>query len=408
MADELAIWLYGDNVATVSREPNNRLRLLYTPEALAKYELGTPLLSIGLPLTNVAYANAKTRSFLDGLLPEEDQRRAVAEQLNLNSNDTFGLIRALGLDCAGAIVVQPAEDPVPRQATTLTAMPLTNEEIAERVANLRSAPLGVTDRVRISLAGVQEKLLLTRMPDGRWGEPIDGTPSTHILKPEVRDFPETVENEAFCMRVARNLGLRAATVETVEYGGRKVIVVERYDRVVNGKGDVERVHQEDFCQVLSLPPKTKYQDRGGPSLKQVAAVLREFARPDSLSRLLQATYLNVLVANGDAHGKNISLLHHRDGSIEMTPLYDVVSTLYYVDSDLAMYIDDVRKTAKVTRERLVREAVSWGMRDESAQLIVSELSERAPDAIAAAIEATPGLPSRIPTIANEQLTQLAS
>jgi serine/threonine-protein kinase HipA len=120
MADELAIWLYGDNVATVSREPNNRLRLLYTPEALAKYELGTPLLSIGLPLTDVAYANAKTRSFLDGLLPEEDQRRAVAEQLNLNSNDTFGLIRALGLDCAGAIVVQPAEDPVPRQATTLT------------------------------------------------------------------------------------------------------------------------------------------------------------------------------------------------------------------------------------------------------------------------------------------------
>lgn len=408
MADELAVWLYGDHVATASREPNSRLRLRYTPTALAKYELGTPLLSIGLPLTDVAYANAKTRSFLDGLLPEEDHRRAIAEQLNLNSNDTFGLIRALGLDCAGAIVVQPAEDPVPRPATTLTALPLTDGEIAERVANLRNAPLGVSDRVRISLAGVQEKLLLTRMPDGRWGEPIDGTPSTHILKPETRDFPETVENEAFCMRVARNLGLRAATVETVEYGGRKLIVVERYDRVVNGKGDVERVHQEDFCQVFSLPPKAKYQDRGGPSLRQVAAVLQEFARPDALSRLLQATYLNVLVANGDAHGKNISMLHHRDGSIELTPLYDVVSTLYYVDSDLAMYVDDVRKTAKVTRERLVREAVSWGMREESAQLIVSELSERAPDAIAAAIQATPGLPSRIPAIANEQLTQLAS
>ena len=406
MAEDLAIWLYGENVATVSRKPNNRLWLGYTREALARYQLGTPLLSIGLPLTNVAYPNAKTRSFIDGLLPEGEQRRAVAEQLDLNSNDTFGLIRALGLDCAGAIVVQPAESPAPRQATTLTASPLTDDEIAERVANLRSAPLGVSDRVRISLAGVQEKLLLTLMPDGRWGEPIDGTPSTHILKPEIRDFPETVENEAFCMRVARNLGLRTASVETVEFGGRKLLVVERYDRVVGGEGDVERVHQEDFCQVLTLTPKTKYQEGGGPSLKKIAAVLREFARPDSLNRLLQATYVNVLVGNGDAHGKNVSLLHHRDGSIELTPLYDVVSTLYYIDSDLAMYVDDVRKTSKVTRQRLINEAVSWGMREESAQLIVSELSDRAPAAITAASDETPGLPRKIPAIALSQLKHL--
>jgi serine/threonine-protein kinase HipA len=407
MADQLAIWLYGDRVATVSREANNRLRLRYTPEALSRYELGTPLLSIALPLTDVPYPNAKTRSFIDGLLPEGDQRRAVAEQLDLNSNDTFGLIRALGLDCAGAIVVQPSEDGAPRQATTLTALPLTDDEIIERVANLRSAPLGVTDRVRISLAGVQEKLLLTRMPDGRWGEPVDGTPSTHILKPEIREFPETVENEAFCMRVARNLGLRAASIETTQYGGRKLIVVERYDRVVTGAGDVERVHQEDFCQVLSLSPKTKYQKEGGPSLKQIAAVLRQFARPDSLGRLLQATYVNVLVGNSDAHGKNFSLLHHRDGSIELTPVYDVVSTLYYVDGELSMYIDDVRKTSKVTRDRLIREAVSWGMREESAQLIVSELSERAPEAIEAASEATPELPVKIPAIVGSQLKLLA-
>ncbi len=407
MADQLAIWLYGDRVATVSREANNRLRLRYTPDALEKYELGTPLLSIALPLTDVPYPNAKTRSFIDGLLPEGDQRRAVAEQLDLNANDTFGLIRALGLDCAGAIVVQPAEDSAPRHAKTLTALPLTNDEIIERVANLRSAPLGVTDRVRISLAGVQEKLLLTRMPDGRWGEPVDGTPSTHILKPEIRDFPETVENEAFCMRVARNLGLRAASIETMEYGGRKLIVVERYDRVVTGAGDVERVHQEDFCQVLSLSPKTKYQKEGGPSLKQIAAVLRQFARPDSLSRLLQATYVNVLVGNSDAHGKNFSLLHHRDGSIELTPVYDVVSTLYYLDGELSMFIDDVRQTSKVTRDRLISEAVSWGMREESARKIVNELSERAPEAITAASEATPNLPAKIPAIAGEQLKLLA-
>ncbi len=405
MVDELAIWLYGERVATVSREQKS-LRLRYTEEALANYELGTPLLSVGLNLTDTPYPNAKTRSFLDGLLPEQDQRRTIAEQLDLNSNDTFGLIGELGLDCAGAIVVQPIDSAAPRPATTLTAAPLTDEEIVERVANLRSAPLGVTDRVRISLAGVQEKLLLTRMPDGRWGEPIDGTPSTHILKPEVRDYPSTVENEAFCMRVARNLGLRTASVETTEFGERQLLVVERYDRITDGAGSVERVHQEDFCQVLSLPPKTKYQEDGGPSLKKIADVLRQYARPNSLSRLLQATYINVLLGNGDAHGKNISLLHHRDGSIELTPIYDVLSTLVYGDDHLAMYIDGVRKASNVAQRRLINEAVSWGMREESAQLIVDDLGERSPMAIERARDETPSVPEDVFRVVDSQRKKL--
>ncbi len=406
MADELGVWLYGDLTASVT-DGRGRPRLGYTTEALARYELGTPLLSIGLPLTDVAYAPGATRSFLDGLLPEGESRRTIAEELDLRANDTFGLIKALGRDCAGAIVVLPSDEVESAQATTLSAAPLTSEEVAERVSNLRSAPLGVSTRVRISLAGVQEKLLLTQMPDGGWGDPVDGTPSTHILKPEIRDLPNTVENEAFCMRIARHLGLLAASVETTEFGGRKVIVVRRYDRVVSPNGDVERVHQEDFCQALSLTPKTKYQEDGGPSLKRMAAVLREFARPDSLRRMLQATFLNVLVGNGDAHGKNFSLMHHRDGSIELTPLYDVMSTLLYEMDRLAMYIDDVRRTDRVTRERLSNEAQSWPMRQEAVDLILDELVERAPAAIELARNETPGVPNDLLWICERQLASLS-
>ncbi len=406
MVEELSVWLYGEKVATVT-EARNRPRLQYTADALAKHELGAPLLSIGLPLTEGHFPPAQTRAFLDGLLPEEDQRRAIAEELELRATDTIGLIGELGRDCAGAVVIQPSEEPLAEPATTLTASPLTDEEVAEKVANLRSAPLGVTRRVRISLAGVQEKLVLTRMFDGGWGEPVDGTPSTHIMKPEIRGYPNTVENEAFCMRVARNLGLRTASIETSEYGGRKVIIVQRYDRLVDDSGRVERVHQEDFCQVMSIPPKQKYEEEGGPSLRRIATVLRESARPDSLRRLLQATFVNLMVGNGDAHAKNFSLLHHRDGSIELTPLYDVMSTLYYEDGDLAMYIDNVHETREVTRERLRNEAVSWGMRPEAVDVILDELRARAPDAIGAAADDTPGLPREILAIAQLQLSRLA-
>ena len=160
-------------------------------------------------------------------LPEGEPRRTIARDLRLRTEDTYGLILALGRDCAGTVVMQPADEPAP-PTTTRTAEPLSQEAIAELVENLRSAPLGTGGRVRISLAGVQEKLLLTRMPDGLWGRPIDGTPSTHILKPEITAYPHTVANEAFCIRVAKHLGLKAAEVETTEFANRKVIVVERY------------------------------------------------------------------------------------------------------------------------------------------------------------------------------------
>ncbi|MDQ1455169.1 MAG: serine/threonine-protein kinase HipA, partial [Actinomycetota bacterium] len=209
MADELAVWLYGDRVAGIDQE-RRRMRLEYSKDALDRYPLGTPLLSLSLPLTSKRYSHGVVRPFLDGLLPEGDSRRALADDLELLASDTYGLIRALGRDCAGAIVIQPADDPPPVQPTTLTAKRLNDAEIGELVANLRSAPLGVGGRVRISLAGVQEKLLLTRMPDGSWGQPVDGTPSTHILKPEIARFPDTVENEALCMRLAKHLGLAVA------------------------------------------------------------------------------------------------------------------------------------------------------------------------------------------------------
>ncbi|MGD0043376.1 MAG: HipA N-terminal domain-containing protein, partial [Isosphaeraceae bacterium] len=245
MAEGLTIWLYGQPVAIVEEE-RRRLRLTYTSEALSRYALGTPLLSLSLPLRPERHTQGVVRPFLDGLLPEGESRLTVARDFNLRASDTFGLIRAIGRDCAGALVIQPAEEPPPPPASTLTAEPLTEQEVSELIANLRTAPLGIDERVRLSLGGVQEKLLLTRLPDGRWGRPVDGTPTTHIVKPQIERFLATVENEAFCMRVAKRLGLSVAHVETTMIGGRKLLVVERFDRVVDKTGAVARIHQEDF------------------------------------------------------------------------------------------------------------------------------------------------------------------
>ena len=407
MADDLTVWLYGINTATIT-EVRNRLRLVYTGDALIEYALGTPVLSVALPLTDVHFAQGPTRAFLDGLLPEGESRRVIAEDFNLRATDTYGLIRALGRDCAGAIIVQPSGEPPPPDASTTTADPLNGDALADLVKNLRSAPLGVSDRVRISLAGVQEKLLLTRMPDGRWGRPVDGTPSTHILKPEIRDYPNTVQNETFCMRLARSLGLETAEVETTEIAGRRLIVVRRYDRMIGEDGSVQRIHQEDFCQATSMLPKQKYQEDGGPSLLKLSEVLRSVAVPGSVEALLSATIANVLVGNGDAHAKNFSLLHHRDGKITLAPLYDVMSSLYYNDDRLALYIDDVRRTNRVSGDRLANEAMSWGIPRVRAVEIIKDLLVRAPSAIEASREETIGTPKEIVRLVEQQIDLLGS
>lgn len=407
MADELAVWLYGVRVAVIDQQ-RDRLRLAYTKDALDQHSLGMPLLSLSLALRRERYMHGVVRPFLDGLLPEGEARQAVARKFGVVGDDTFGLIRALGRDCAGALVIQPVDDASPPMSTTLTAERLNDDEIADLVANLQSAPLGAGGRVRISLAGVQEKLLLTRMPDGAWGLPVDGTPSTHILKPEIARFPNTVENEAFCMRVAKHLGLAVANVETATLGGRKLIVVERYDRVVHSDGSVERIHQEDLCQAIGVSHDKKYEEDGGPSLARIADLLQATAGPDSVEALLRAVTLNVLIGNGDAHAKNFSLLHEPSGALRLTPLYDLLSTLFYGDEHLAMYVDNVHKTNRVTADRIVNEATRWGLSKRRASDVIADILERVVDAVAAAAAETTDLPAEIPALVNSQLVQVLS
>lgn len=406
MSDRLAIWLDGRVVAVVEQE-RRRLRLEYTTEARERYPGGMPLLSLSLPVSATRYPNGVTRAFLDGLLPEGDSRRVLAEDFRVRADNTFGLIRALGRDCAGALVIQDADDPPPPDASVLAAEELSARELDELVANLKRVPLGVDERVRISLAGVQEKLALTRLPSGAWGRPINGAPSTHILKPEIPGYPHTVENEAFCMRLVRNLGLPAPDVDTTTIAGRRLIVVTRFDREVDASGRVRRRHQEDICQAVGIPPGRKYQEDGGPSLATLAGILRA-NDPESLDILVQATTINVLVGNGDAHAKNFSLMYGGRGEVRLAPLYDVLSTLLYGDERLAMYIDTVQRTSRVTARRIVNEAAGWGMTRAHAIDVASEILERAAGAVERSAREIHGVPDSLIEIVERQHRLLLS
>lgn len=393
MTDSLSIWMDGIRVAEVERLKGGRLRLSYTEEALDHYELGVPLLSLRLPLVAMPYSHGVVRRFLEGLLPEGPARRTVAEHFDLKVSDTYALIRELGRDCAGALVVLRTGQPLPPQRPAQAATPISEAELAELVARLSTAPFGVDENFRISLAGVQQKLVLTRLPNGSWAKSDVGLPSTHILKPEIPELStkfSTVDNEFFCMRFARYLNLPVAAVETAVVNERRMIVVQRYDRIMEADGTVRRVHQEDFCQALSILPGEKYEEDGGPSLRMVARILNDYEGVAAMEALLRAVTVNVLIQNGDAHGKNFSVLHESPGVIRLAPLYDLMSTRIYGVKKLAMRIDGIELLERVSSDRVINEALSWGMRRQRAKEIVADLLKRTRVAADAAASETPG------------------
>lgn len=371
--------MYGIPIGRLSRQRRD-LVFEYTAEAL-QLGVGRPLLSVSMPTRSRAYRGALPHSFFDGLLPEGDSRRMIAYDFGLDEQDVFGLLDALGRDCAGALTLLPEGEP-PEEGGA--AEPITEEDAAERIRNLRFHPLGVDRRVRVSLAGMQEKLLLTRVA-GSWALPIDGAPSTHIVKPAHPLLADSIANEALCMRAAAHMGIAVAPVAIHDFVDLTALVIERYDRSP-AEGDPERtvrIHQEDFCQAHGLDAQRKYEERGGPSLRGCAELIRRWSHTDELERLLDLVSLNVLAGNADAHAKNLSLLHGVEGQVRLAPAYDVMSTLHYpsVDPTAGMYINGVRRLDRVTARDLIDEAVAWGTTRSSASARVEHLLERAGDAI---------------------------
>jgi serine/threonine-protein kinase HipA len=350
----LDVWLYGRRTGQLA-QVDGQLRFAYADDYAADDD-AVPL-SCSLPLERREYRSA-AQAFFANLLPEGDARTLVARGLGLSAGNDFGLLDAIGGDCAGAVSLLP-----PGAATDPAATPggeirwLDETALAAALDDLPTRPLlaDPEDGIRLSLAGAQDKLPVV-VRDERIGIPLGRTPSTHIVKTPIARFDDTVTNEAFCLALARALGLPTAFAEVREAAGREFLLVERYDRR-HGDGGVARIHQEDFCQALGIPPQLKYESEGGPGLGDSFDLLRRASveRATDLLALVDAVTLNYLIGNHDAHGKNFSLLL-ADGGPRLAPLYDLVSTAVYpgLDRKLAMAIGGERRPEYVRRRHVER------------------------------------------------------
>jgi len=321
----LTVTLNRDAVGTLTQDASGLLAFRYDPAWLR--QPGAIPLSRSLPLRGEPFHGRHVRPFFAGILPDEGPRQQIAAILGVSERNDFAILERIGGECAGAVTLLP-DGATPPDAGERPVRPLSETELEETIAELPRRPLlAGREGVRLSLAGSQGKLPVV-IDGGAIALPLGNTPSTHIIKPEPERFPGLVAAERLCMTLAQAVGLAVPTVSRRLIGGRPCLVVQRYDRTIGPDGRVRRVHQEDFCQAMGFPPERKYQQEGGPLLRDCIAMLREWSTAPVLDirDFVNGVMFNIVIGNADAHGKNYSLLY-RDGERRLAPLYDLVCTL---------------------------------------------------------------------------------
>lgn len=399
--EALLVLLNGRLVGQLHKSTSGAIDFQYDPSWLG-WQHTFPI-SMSLPLREDRYAGEPVSAVFDNLLPDNVQiRRRLAERVKAKGDDAYSLLAAIGRDCVGALQFLP-EGTKSSEPGRVQGEPVTDQRIATLLADLNNSPFGLSaedTEFRISLAGAQEKTALLFWKK-KWHIPHAGTATTHIFKPQIGvlgnglDLSRSVENEHLCMRLTALLELPTAKTEIVPFGGKQVLVVERFDRQWTQDKRLLRLPQEDCCQALGVPPVGKYQSEGGPGMREILQFLKasDDARADQ-RLLLKAQMAFWLLAATDGHAKNFSIFIHPGGGFRLTPLYDVLSLQPNFDAQhlkrnqmkLAMSVGNSRHYVvdTILPRHFVQSAQQAGIPADVVNELMGELVAQTPKAITAA------------------------
>jgi serine/threonine-protein kinase HipA len=368
----LSVRLYGEEVG-ILEERGGKMRFRYLPDAKQG-------LSLSLPLQEGYFTEKKCKAYFGGLLPEsETTRRTLARLYKINAYNDFALLAAIGRDCAGAVSFHPPDEAVQLSIEFDVKRgidPLTEDELEAHLLSLPEKPLSLGRR--LSLAGAQEKTAIVFI-EGRIGLPKRGYPTTHIIKPAIRGYKESVANEYICMEAAQAMGLSVPQVEMRRVKDVDFFMIERFDRHVEGS-HVSRLQQEDFTQALGIWAEDKYS----VTFKQCVQVLDQLSKPAiNKAAFVEMVVFNTLIGNCDAHGKNFSILYMANGEKALTPVYDIVCTCVYegLDKTMAMKIGRSMEISHVSRADWGSFAKQIGVSVGLVEATVKDQASRLPQAV---------------------------
>ncbi len=338
----LLIYANGDRVGTWEIDTRGTHAFSYHPSWVSSPR-GRPL-SLSLPFLpgNRQHTGDVVSAYFENLLPDNVEiLRRVQARFGTSSIGAFDILSEIGRDCVGAIQIFSGDQAAP-DVHSISGTPLTESEIARLLEDALVVPGLMSesrDEFRISIAGAQEKTALL-YHDGQWMRPRGATPTTHILKLPLGkigiygvDLTTSPENEWLCGRIFNAFGLSVPDSTVMQFEGRRVLVVTRFDRTPSGDGTwIVRRPVEDFCQATGTPPSQKYESDGGPGIGTIMEILGASDVTTDRQTFLTAQILMWMLASTDGHGKNFSIFLDAGGRFRLTPFYDVISAWPVVGS----------------------------------------------------------------------------
>lgn len=384
----LDVWYGAEHVGTI--HDTSPLAFEYVPAWLAR---DAPMAIAAIALQPGLNDSGAVQAFFENLLPEGELRQYLAQQRQAST--LFSLLRAVAGDTAGGFVILPAgEKPEPPAYE-----PTTWKTLAETLRRRSAAAVDLQGAdTRISLAGAQDKLSLAIFADGMPQLPKGASPSTHILKPNIRRLAKvwhSAANEAIVMRTAMHCGL--PTAEVFYEPHTQACVVRRFDRTRVANGSLARLMQYDLCQLAGLTSDRKYEKEGGLSLGRCAELIRRYSTQPAvdLRHFVNWIVFNLYVGNNDSHAKNLSLVHQPGRGVSLTPCYDPMCTRLYpgLSPNFAFSVGGEFKPGSMTHAHLAALGRDLGMRPQFLARQAIDLAARLPDALSRAVaELRPALP----------------
>ncbi|HEX6017565.1 MAG TPA: type II toxin-antitoxin system HipA family toxin [Burkholderiaceae bacterium] len=337
-------------------------------------------------------ATPEVQAFFENLLPEGPLRDYLAAQRKAST--LFSLLLEVAGDTAGAFVlVAPGQTPEPPRYK-----PTSWEAIAAILAKQSASAIDIHERgARISLAGAQDKTSIALFDDGVPRLPKGTSPSTHILKPDIRRLAKvwhTAANEAIVMRAAALAGL--PTAEVFYEPHTQACVVRRFDRQQRPDGTLARLVQYDLCQLAGTLSDRKYEKEGGPGLAACADLVRRYSTQPAadLRHVVRWVFFNLYVGNNDSHAKNLSIYSLPDQGVTLTPFYDLMCTRLYpgLSPEFAFAIGGEVRPGEMTADNLALQARQLGMQPRFLAQQAADMADRVPGALdQAASEIMPAL-----------------
>lgn len=271
--------------------------------------------------------NQRLHPTLSNLLPEGALRELIAQGLKVHVDNEFHILSYLGADLPGALVAEPMEP----------------EDVPESVLGTHGKARAVKFKTissenKFSLAGVQMKFSM-KEKDGRYNLAKGDVLGNWIIKTPSTKHKDVPLNEYSAMKLAALIGIDIPDIKLVELNKldnlpqinlpdeKLAFAIKRFDR----DSDI-RIHMEDFAQILVKYPHEKYNSA---NYEQIGKIIYGFSG-DGLAdaqQFARRLLVNILLANGDAHLKNWSLLYTDQITPRLSPAYDIVTTSVYIDDE---------------------------------------------------------------------------